>query len=312
MNILPISVLIPTMNRPESLKRTLDNYLAANSVPSQIVIVDQSTGKLRSEVQDVIAQRAHMTKIDYFYQSTPSSTIARNTAFEQASEEIVIYSDDDVDVKHDTLQTVYDIFSDNKVAMVAGMNDLSPVERSKIGYLLGTKSFKNRFTGHVTRSVLGRFPLDLSGQTPTSWAMGFFFAVRRSLVKAYNIRWDENLIGYAYAEDLDYTMTYCTLAKKNGLRCVFDSRIYVSHLGSLEYRVPSEKSIYSYCVNRRYISFKHKLGASSRLAILWCDVCMLALRFLQHKQPGVFLRALVYATFHQSELAKGIVRYPFS
>lgn len=312
MNILPICVLIPTMNRPESLKRTLDSYLTADFIPGQIVIVDQSTGALRTKVETVIRECANQTQIEYIYQCTPSSTIARNNAFIHAREEIVIYSDDDVDVKPDTLRIIYEIFSDESVALVGGMNDLSPVERSKIGYLLGTKSYKNRFTGHVTKSVLGRFPLDLRGQVNTAWAMGFFFAVRRSLVERYELSFDEKLIGYAYAEDLDFTMTYCERAQKEGLRCIFDERIIVSHLGSLEYRVPSIKSIFSYCINRRYISYKHKMGASSRFAILWCDMCMLILRCLQRKQPYIFLRALVYAVIHQRELAKGIVRYPFS
>lgn len=37
-NILPISVLIPTMNRPESLERTLKKYMSAKFVPAQILI----------------------------------------------------------------------------------------------------------------------------------------------------------------------------------------------------------------------------------------------------------------------------------
>lgn len=39
---LPISVIIPTMNRPESLDRTLKCIAEAADVPQQIVVVDQS------------------------------------------------------------------------------------------------------------------------------------------------------------------------------------------------------------------------------------------------------------------------------
>lgn len=47
--ILPISVIIPTMNRPESLDRTLKSISEASDLPQQIVVVDQSC---EASVQD--------------------------------------------------------------------------------------------------------------------------------------------------------------------------------------------------------------------------------------------------------------------
>ena len=37
-----ISVIIPTMNRPESLKNTLDHIAMGVKKPSEIIVVDQS------------------------------------------------------------------------------------------------------------------------------------------------------------------------------------------------------------------------------------------------------------------------------
>lgn len=37
-NVLPLSVLIPTMNRPASLERTLKKYMSAKFVPAKIII----------------------------------------------------------------------------------------------------------------------------------------------------------------------------------------------------------------------------------------------------------------------------------
>ena len=45
--IRPISVLIPTMNRPEALKRTIQSFLNGTAIPSQIIVVDQSREKKR-------------------------------------------------------------------------------------------------------------------------------------------------------------------------------------------------------------------------------------------------------------------------
>lgn len=48
--ILPISVVIPTMNRLQTLKNTLDGYCLKNYVPSQIIVVDQSDKEIADEV----------------------------------------------------------------------------------------------------------------------------------------------------------------------------------------------------------------------------------------------------------------------
>ena len=51
-SILPISVLIPTMNRPDSLERTLKKYICAKYIPAQIVVVDQSEEKARNRTSN--------------------------------------------------------------------------------------------------------------------------------------------------------------------------------------------------------------------------------------------------------------------
>lgn len=309
MATYPISVLIPTMNRPESLRRTLQSYFDGTYIPGQFVVVDQSQGELRQQVQAVAESFAG---VEYYYQQIPSSTLARNEAFRHAREEIIIYSDDDIDVRRNTVQTIAALMEDKNLAMISGMNDLSPVGNGKIGYLLGEKTWSKRKMGHVTPSMLGRFPVGLTrGETTAMWAMGFFFAVRKSLAEKYGSHWDENLIGYAYAEDLDYSMTYYEHARQDGLRCIFHADVHVGHLGSLEYRVPSEKSIYSYMVNRWYLSYKHGYGVSSRIAMCWCDFFKLLHRIARRNQPLTFAKAWGYAIRTRKQLKQGIVKYPF-
>ena len=124
-------------------------------------------------------------------------------------QKLLVCSDDDVEVYADTLKNVYDLFQNPQIPMIAGLDDCAAKSTSKIGYLLGTKSFFKRKIGHVTASMLGRFPAQqVKGEVDTQWAMGFFFAVRTPLLKKWNIKWDENLTGYAYAEDLDFSYSY--------------------------------------------------------------------------------------------------------
>ena len=301
MTKLPISILIPTMNRPESLKHTLESYIDSDYVPSQIVIVDQTQDELiRKNVKDIVSNFSRFTSISYFFLEKPSSTVSRNIATSLATEEIIVYSDDDVEVYSDTLYNVYQTMQDNSVSMIAGLDESMVNSSSGIGYLTGTKSFFKRKKGHVTSSVLGRFPNKSYGRVETEWAMGFFFVVRKSLLDRWNILWDEKMQGYAYAEDLDFSFGYYKRSKEEKLCCIICDNIKVKHLVSREYRAPSKRVTNSYIVNRLYISYKHKLGIASRIAIDWCDFWQLVRRIITKESP----RDLVYARKMAHKLRK--------
>lgn len=291
MNVLPISVLIPTMNRPETLKRTLDTYTQADRIPSQIVVVDQSQDtETAKEIEKIVKSFEGIDTV-YVYQETPSLTAARNNALKYAKEEIIVCSDDDVDVYKDTLYNVYRVMSDESVSMIAGLDDRGGGKNGSIGYLLGTRSFKKRRIGHVTLSMLGRFPDEVKGQVDTEWAMGFFFSVKKSLIMKWNLRWDENLTSYAFSEDLDFSYAYFKNSRKENLRCVFDETVHVNHMVSREYRVPSKKSTFMYVINRYYLSYKHNMGLKSRLAMKWCNFWRLIEKILRKEKPGDFINA---------------------
>lgn len=246
-------------------------------------------------------------EVSYVYkiQAIPSSTTARNMAISLATNDLLIFSDDDINVYCDTLQSVYEIMKSEKVALIAGLNDNSKVSNSKIGYFFGTKSFRKRKMGHITKSVLGRYPQNITGETETEWAMGYFFAVRKSLVLKWNIKWDENLIGYAYAEDLDFSCNYCNRAKIENLKCVLNEKVHVKHLVSTEYRVPSKKSTYMYVINRLYLSYKHKMGFSSRIAQNWCNFWMLVNRFIKKENYKDMVAAMRIARKYKTQIAQG-------
>lgn len=310
MNKLPISVLIPTMNRPKSLKRTLKSYLLGIYIPSQIIIVDQSENSNdRLEIQNMISEYSNITEMIYAYQCTPSSTKARNTALKYAKEEIIVYSDDDVDVYEDTIKNIYNLMQDKSLAMIAGIDDNSDKSSSNIGYLLGTKSFINRKKGHVTLSMLGRFPNKIAEYTDTMWAMGFFFVVRQSLIKKWGIEWDENLTGYAYAEDLDFSYGYCKKAKENHMRTIMSKSVHVCHLASQEFRTPSKKSTYMYVLNRAYLSKKHEMGLRGSLAMKWCNFWRFVEKIVKKQGWKDMLDAMLYLERNKNEIYKGNFRY---
>lgn len=269
-----LSVIIPTMNRPYSLKRTVEKMLSSIICPAEIIIIDQTQKESIREQNRRLVEWAEAfgTRCCYLYQKEASSTKARNLGIKYATKEILLFSDDDVDVDNTTFENIETLFADPQIALVAGIDNNTTLDKGNpLGYLLGTKSWRKRKIGHVTRSMLGRFPCCVKEDVETEWAMGFFFAVRRSLVIKWKLQFDKNLTSYAYAEDLDFSYTYCQYAKKCDMKCICSPRIRVNHLGSKEYRVPSRRSIFMYVINREYLSYKHRLSRFSRIVMRWTN-----------------------------------------
>lgn len=290
--VVPISVVIPTMNRPDTLAQTIRVLMNQEYIPKQLIIVDQSETAIKRHQNEVALNRySKITNTTYLYQATPSSTQARNFGLSKVSCNIIVYSDDDVDVNKQTLKQMYNLMLDEEVAMVGALDNNSSDSQTKIGYLLGTKSYRYRKIGHVTKSILGRYPNHIQGQVDTQWAMGYFFAVKKQLIDKWNVRWDENLISYAYAEDLDFSWNYYKCASKENLRCILDESVSVSHLVSKEYRIPSFKSTQFFVINREYLSYKHKLGIRSRFATRWVNFCRFCERIVHREKPMDMLKA---------------------
>ena len=300
------------MNRPDSLERTLNVMASSNGLPNQIIVVDQSE-TIEDRIKNELILRSFENKfidVKYVIQNVPSLTKARNNGLAYVANEIVVMSDDDVDVKPDSFAHIHQLFQDETIAMVGGINELDNLaQQSLLGVLFGKSSYRKRYIGHVTKSVYGRFPLHCEETTPSEWAMGFFFVVRKSLTDRWGIRFDEHLQYYAYAEDLDFTYNYYKHAKKEGLKCIISSLLTVRHNVSTEYRIPTKKQTYMVILHRRYICAKHKMGLFAEIACIWCDFGDVLYRAL-HKQSILnVLSALFFYIKHRSDIKKGEFHY---
>lgn len=306
IELLPISILIPTMNRPNTLRQTLRSISAGSRLPRQIVIVDQSTSdRDQRQNRQALYELPDIIEKIFICQEFPSSTLARNNAMKHASYEILIFSDDDVYLYPDTLKNIAEIMTNPEIAMIAGIDDNAPPSRTNLGYFMNTKSYFYRKIGHVTLSMLGRYPDKIEEQTPTQWAMGFFFIVRKSLCDTYGLKWDETLASYAYAEDLDFSFSYYKKTRQTGMQCILSPQVRVKHMVSKEYRIPSYKHTWMYVVHRRYLSYKHNFGWISRAAMNWCDFWRFIERIIKRQNALDLLKAYIYYVKHKTSIKQG-------
>lgn len=276
--ILPLTVVIPTLNRPSVLLATVQSYYAGEFVPAEIIVVDQSAAVTRlGEIEVPPGAGLRVIRID-----EPSSTRSRNVGARASRYDVILFSDDDVLINDESMCILMEQMRDKTIALVAGVDisdngiygpsHISGPAQNFAGVLLGLKKPWKK-TGYIVKSNMrGRYPSPVCKVVSTEWAMGYFMCVRRSLMEHWNIWFDEHLQRYAYAEDLDFSMRYCSAAAKDGLRTLLDPNIYVYHLASKEWRTPSDEAVQYFVNNRRYLS--KKLFPKRwwyRIAMRWFD-----------------------------------------
>lgn len=257
-----ISLIIPTYNRPDALYACLSSLIKNTRLPDEILIIDQSADeffdKNKSTIRELLGDNFHNINIKHEKVSFQSLTAARNYGIKNSSNEIIVFSDDDIEYMDNTFCVVDSIFSNPEIAFAGAIDLLTPEQKfSPLSYFFDLKEINLFSKGYITKGCLGRFPKKIKNITSTQWGMGFCFALRKAYVLEGNIWFDENMRRYAYAEDLDFSMRYCRYLKKKGLKSIFKNDFCVKHHVSKEYRIPSAEFYLSYFGNRYYIIHKN-------------------------------------------------------
>ncbi len=114
-----ISVAIPTYLREQILLDTIDQILALQILPLEILVVDQtpSHDKKTEKKMNILAAEG---KIRWLQLEKPSIPAAMNRALLEARAEVVLFLDDDVELISEIVAAHAAAHRDNRVALVAG------------------------------------------------------------------------------------------------------------------------------------------------------------------------------------------------
>ncbi len=92
-----VTVIIPTYNRAEILRQTLEGYAkqAGDHRILEIVVVDDGS---KDHTREVVAEASslHQIPLRYFYQQNAGLAAARNHAIREAKGELLLFGDDDI------------------------------------------------------------------------------------------------------------------------------------------------------------------------------------------------------------------------
>lgn len=256
-----LSLIIPTLNRPKSLADCLRSIAMCETKPDEVIIIDQS------DDPDVVKSNIELCRefeyANYVVSECKSSAGARNIGISRSTGDVLVFSDDDVTFKSNFFNLVTKYFSDEKLGLLGAYNSLERQPRKRSLLFACIFDFHECFhktPGYITKSMLGVLPPQKAETVETTWAMGYCFCVRRSIANLYAVRFDENMKGYAFNEDLDFTMRFCALAKKDGYQCEYRNDVFVEHHVSQEYRSPSIVYYMAWLGNRIYMLKKNGKG----------------------------------------------------
>jgi len=101
-SLAPLTVVIPTYNRMDVLRRTLAGYVS-QTVPDlvhELLVVDDGSMDSTREVVEH-AERIAPFRIRYLYQPNHGPAAARNRGIEQVSTPLILFTDDDMIPSHD-------------------------------------------------------------------------------------------------------------------------------------------------------------------------------------------------------------------
>jgi len=114
-----VSIIIPTYNRNEMLRRTIANIQSFEHQFHELIIVDQTKQhdpKTKTFLQDLIKNN----KIKYQYIDYPNVPNAMNIGVKEALGDIIFFFDDDVEINENTIPSHISGYSAPDIGCVTG------------------------------------------------------------------------------------------------------------------------------------------------------------------------------------------------
>ena len=192
---MKVSVIIPTKNRPEDLRRTLQSIATQTRRPDEIIVVDQSSSSSELDKSDL------PVTITYIHDASISGlTEARNVAMDRAIGDIWLFLDDDVILEPQYLDELVRVYSP-EVDGVSGIitnYTLPSVSRRLFERVFMTGSFYDDRQSVYWAAEKLRSHCPQRVRQFTGAVMSFRAAAVGTL------RFDGNLKGGCLAEDIDF------------------------------------------------------------------------------------------------------------
>ena len=118
----PLTVVIPTRDRPERLRRCLASVIGGSYPRDRLEIVVVDNASTTDATKMVVEEFQGTPKVRYLFEARSGSASARNRALPEIRTELVVFTDDDVRIdEHWLIEIVRGFWSDERVDVVSGL-----------------------------------------------------------------------------------------------------------------------------------------------------------------------------------------------
>ena len=310
---MKISVIIPTYNRANEVKETIFSIKKQLKDIEEIIVVDQSKNY---ETKNLI-RNLNNKKIRYIFSEIPSITIARNLGVEKASKksDLICFLDDDVTLEKNYFKEIIKKFGeDNKIKGVAGF--VKTLESSNINYFKNfiKKIFLLSFSeenARVLAPFCNTYPNKLNKDIFAQWFPGVNMCYRKEVFNYQ--KFDENLLGYTVAEDMDFSYR---VYKRSVNSLLITPNAGIIHRASTIERTPTERLSYINQVDHFYFCFKNMNSIEEKLKFIWeifgitllRTLSLLSLKKKNFLKWKYYFKSLTYCIINLEKIKKGKVR----
>lgn len=270
-------IVIPTRNRPDEIKNTI-NFLNLNkNFFSRIIIVDASDIELKEKIKKLLLNYSLNIKL---IDAEPSTCTQRNLGFSFIEdEEFIMFLDDDNIFYNDALFQMNNFLKKNINFAGVAFNQILK-EKENFSEKLKKNFFTDKLSiypskkGGVSRSGWQSKFINFENDEIVEWLPTRAVIYKTELIK--NLKFDENLGIYGYLEDLDFSLEL----KKKGKLMVCKNAKY-THNQSID------RSGFEFgkkeVRNRYYLVQKHNLNKYLFFITLFAKI-------LINLKEGIFLK----------------------
>lgn len=254
--VLPISAIIPTLDRPGPLNRALSSLLAQDRLPAQVIVIDASATAATREMLDSLRGRFPSScEIVWVAAERRGAAAQRNQGCLLASQAVFWFFDDDVVFEPDCLGHLWNALeSDPRLggvnALIINQRYKPPGRVSAALYAIMNGKRENSYAGRVLGPAINVLPDDAENVpevAPVQWLNTGCTLYRRAAMPMPPF--DSVFTGYSMMEDLALSLR---VGRNWKLASVRRARIFHdSQPGS--YKADEEHLSWMEMVNRHYV-----------------------------------------------------------
>jgi len=256
MKMLPVSAIVPTLDRPGPLERALESLLRQDALPAEIIIVDASRGAGTRETVARLTERFPAScALRWVPAQQRGAAVQRNQGCAIASQPVLWFFDDDVVFEADCLEDLWNALESD--AEMGGVNALitnqrykSPGAVTRFVYAVLDGKRADSYAGRVLGPAVNVLPDD-SDAVPeiarVEWLNTGCTLYRREALPTPPF--DSVFIGYSMMEDLALSLK---VARRWKLASVRTAKIFHdSQPGT--YKSDEKRLSRMELVNRHYV-----------------------------------------------------------